>query len=490
MIRFIVPGFLDGHDPIVAERWYYRFHGKEIVHAIGPWLRRYETYKTLPPPPRADRLGARGGFLTELWYGGLDDYFEAEPYNRNFTPVSPLPPGVEPGEPCYIMCPARPTEDFLGKEPAPEEVTILRWVCVFKYPKGVSLEEGERWYLDTHAQEAKKQPGLLRYVSHRRLEHPELGGGSCMDVGKVAWVLYEHPDLASWPVADLAGAVGSRELRTKARYVAIPTTSGSASEVSGAAIFIDWEVHPPLKTGVFSEQLVPDVAILDPELTLTMPPTVTADCGYDALIHAVEGYVTSIDHPSEMRDTFALRAANTIFECLPRAVADGRDLQAREKIHLASLQAGMAMQGGTLATTTAATGPGEQSGPRWPPAPIHVPSHAMGAAFRIPHGRANAFLLCPVFAFLYPTHKARLCSLATSLGIAGEDDRTQISNLLDALDQLKQKVGIPLSIRDSGVDETRWLEQVDLLATDTCSRSGAADIGLSIDELKEIYLHA
>jgi len=174
MIRFIVPGFLDGHDPIVAERWYYRFHGKEIVHAIGPWLRRYETYKTLPPPPRADRLGARGGFLTELWYGGLDDYFEAEPYNRNFTPVSPLPPGVEPGEPCYIMCPARPTEDFLGKEPAPEEVTILRWVCVFKYPKGVSLEEGERWYLDTHAQEAREQPGLLRYVSHRRLEHPEL----------------------------------------------------------------------------------------------------------------------------------------------------------------------------------------------------------------------------------------------------------------------------------------------------------------------------
>lgn len=174
MIRFIVPGFLDGHDPIVAERWYYRFHGKEIVHAIGPWLRRYETYKTLPPPPRADRLGARGGFLTELWYGGLDDYFEAEPYNRNFTPVSPLPAGVEPREPCYIMCPARPTEDFLGKEPAPEEVTILRWVCVFKYPKGVSLEEGERWYLDTHAQEAREQPGLLRYVSHRRLEHPEL----------------------------------------------------------------------------------------------------------------------------------------------------------------------------------------------------------------------------------------------------------------------------------------------------------------------------
>ena len=97
MIRFIVPGFLDGHDPIVAERWYYRFHGKEIVHAIGPWLRRYETYKTLPPPPRADRLGARGGFLTELWYGGLDDYFEAEPYNRNFTPVSPLPPASNRG---------------------------------------------------------------------------------------------------------------------------------------------------------------------------------------------------------------------------------------------------------------------------------------------------------------------------------------------------------------------------------------------------------
>jgi hypothetical protein len=81
----------------------------------------------------------------------------------------------------------------------------------------------------------------------------------------------------------------------------------------------------------------------------------------------------------------------------------------------------------------------------------------MGAAFRIPHGRANAFLLCPVFAFLYPTHKARLCSLATSLGIAGEDDQTKATNLLAALDQLKQKVGIPLSIRDSGVDEDRFL---------------------------------
>ena len=137
-----------------------------------------------------------------------------------------------------------------------------------------------------------------------------------MDVGKVAWVLYEHPDLASWPVADLAGAVGSRELRTKARYVAIPTTSGSASEVSGAAIFIDWEVHPPLKTGVFSEQLVPDVAILDPELTLTMPPTVTADCGYDALIHAVEGSCLERDQ-SGAEGLSALVDAWTAFPARP-----------------------------------------------------------------------------------------------------------------------------------------------------------------------------
>ena len=83
MIRQIVSGFLHGHDPIVAERWYYRYHCKEVVRAFGPWLRRYETYKTLPPPPQDERFGVQGGFLTELWYANLEDYVEAVPMLEN-----------------------------------------------------------------------------------------------------------------------------------------------------------------------------------------------------------------------------------------------------------------------------------------------------------------------------------------------------------------------------------------------------------------------
>ena len=114
MIRQIVSGFLHGHDPIIAERWYYRYHCKEVVRAFGPWLRRYETYKTLPPPPQAERFGVRGGFLTELWYANLEDYVEAEPYDRKWTPMPPLPAGTAEVEPCHILVPARPTEDLLG----------------------------------------------------------------------------------------------------------------------------------------------------------------------------------------------------------------------------------------------------------------------------------------------------------------------------------------------------------------------------------------
>jgi hypothetical protein len=176
MIRQVVSGFLHGHDPIVAERWYYRYHSKECVRAFGPWLRRYETYKTLPPPPQAERFGVRNSFLTELWYANLEDYVEADPYNRKLTPMTSLPSGTAEVEPCHILVTARPTEDFLGKEPALEEVSIMRWFCLFRYPEGVSPEEGERWYLDTHSQEVKEQPGLLKYVSHRALENPLFSG--------------------------------------------------------------------------------------------------------------------------------------------------------------------------------------------------------------------------------------------------------------------------------------------------------------------------
>lgn len=222
MIRQIVSGFLHGHDPIIAERWYYRYHCKEVVRAFGPWLRRYETYKTLPPPPQAERFGVRGGFLTELWYANLEDYVEAEPYARKWTPMPPLPAGTAEVEPCHILVPARPTEDFLGKEPAPEEGTVLRWFCVFRYPQCVSLEEGERWYLNTHAREVKEQPGLLRYVSHRALDNPLFSGVW----HRVSELWYEN--IAAWRSAVVA---------SPPRYTP-PPWDGEYPFVHSASVFV------------------------------------------------------------------------------------------------------------------------------------------------------------------------------------------------------------------------------------------------------------
>lgn len=168
MIKQTAIGFLDGVDPIEADRWYFRHHSKECVRFFGPWLRRYESYRAYEPPPEAERFGVRRGRLTELWYDSVESFVEAKPFNRpfsraSFTRVVKAPPAAG------ALVPAMPTEDFLGKEPTPEERPILRWVCLFKYPEGVPVEEGEKWYLEIHSREVAQQPGLLKYVSHRAL---------------------------------------------------------------------------------------------------------------------------------------------------------------------------------------------------------------------------------------------------------------------------------------------------------------------------------
>ena len=311
-----------------------------------------------------------------------------------------------------------------------------------------------------------------------------LGGGSSIDVGKAAWVLYEHPDLAKLPFLDFLQEAPRRELRKKAKYVAIPTTSGTGSEVTSVSVITDRDVTPPYKAGFRSQHMVPDVAIADPELTVSMPPAITANTGYDALVHAVECYVLS--RPSDMVDPLALWAANTTWEWLPKAVANGKDIQARSRMHLAALQAGLAFSNSTLGL-------------------VHGTAHQIGGTFRIPHGRANAFMLCPVFAFLYPTHQARLSSLATALGMAGEDNQTKVANLLVHFDKLKEKVGIPLAIKDSGLEEARFQEQLEPLAVDYMDHPlgrvpdwtklppeerRARAIPLSADEVKELFMHA
>jgi alcohol dehydrogenase class IV len=308
-----------------------------------------------------------------------------------------------------------------------------------------------------------------------------LGGGSSMDVGKVAWVLYEHPDLASLPFMDFVREFRSRELRKKANYVAITTSSGTGSEVTSSAVVTDHDAKPPNKAGLTSQQIIPDVAIADSELTVSMPPEVTANTGFDALIHAIECYV--LTPPSDLVDSLALWAAKTIWEWLPRAVANGKDMLARDKMHLAALQAGMAFSNGRLGL-------------------VHVPAHDIGAVFHIPHGRANAFMLCPAFAWLYPSRKERFGSLATSLGVTGRGNRGKTENLLASLDQLKLAVGIPLAIKDTAIDSAHFHAELDPIVDFYMNRIGRYMADLPPDrrqeagfpgsaaELKELYTHA
>jgi alcohol dehydrogenase class IV len=310
-----------------------------------------------------------------------------------------------------------------------------------------------------------------------------LGGGSSIDAGKTGWVLYEHPDLAKLAFMDFLREVGRRELRKKARYVAISTTSGTGSEVTSAAVVTDRSVNPPYKAGFGSRHLVPDVAIADPELAASMPPAVTANSGYDALVHATECYALS--QPSDMVDALAIWSARTIFDWLPKAYTQGNDMQARDKMHLAALQAGIAFSNGRLGI-------------------VHGMAHVIGATFGIPHGRANAFMLCPCFAFLYPAYKVRLISLASLLGISGTDEHATVNNLLARLDDLKNKVGIQLAIKDSGLDKKRFDEMLEPISVDyfnqvnrspinsrmSVEERRKAGVPASLDDVRGLFLHA
>jgi len=209
-------------------------------------------------------------------------------------------------------------------------------------------------------------------------------------------------------------------------------------------------------------------------LAASMPPIVTANTGFDALIHAVECYV--LTEPSDIVDSLAIGAARQIMEWLPEAVADGSNMQAREKMHLAALQAGMAFSNGTL----------------WL---VHVTAHELGSTLGLPHGLTCAFMLCPSFSFLFRSHRERLVSLAASLGVAKGDDEARVSGLLDSLDNLKRKISMPLAIKDTGIEESKYLEMLDLII-ERCTeqlRSRVVVPGLfplMTDEVRQLFMHA
>lgn len=293
-----------------------------------------------------------------------------------------------------------------------------------------------------------------------------LGGGSPIDAGKAVWALYENPALVELDWDELLRTLPRCKLRQKARYVAIPTTSGTGSEVSFGAVITSYEEDPPVKKLLVNLQLTPDIAIVDAELASTMPPNITADTGFDALVHAVEGY--TVNQATDMVDSIAVTAIKTIVEWLPEAVADGSNVIAREKMHLAATMAMVACSnsGGGL---------------------NHDAAHQLGSFFHLTHGRANAVMLCHFLAWLYAYNPERLALLARELDMEVKDTRDGAQKLIAAMGDLRKRVGLPGSIKEMGIDEGVFMSKLDQLAEYTLA-SGLSPQRPSLDEVKELYL--
>jgi len=295
-----------------------------------------------------------------------------------------------------------------------------------------------------------------------------LGGGSPIDAAKAIWVRYEHPDL-DWET--IFTELQSRKLRGKARFVAIPSTSGTGSEVTAGAVITNRSVTPAVKRAVRTPEQIPDVAIVDPDLTVAMPPQVTANTGFDALSHAVEAYVST--GASDLTDGLAIKAIQLVFEWLPKAVANGQDITAREKMHNASLIAGMAFCNARLGIG-------------------HALAHQLGSVFGIPHGRANAFVLSHVIAFTAPVAAARYAEIARALDLPTPTAEEGTRRLISAVRGLQRKVGIPLAIKDDGLAEEAFMAGLEAIAqqamNDSCVLSHPREPNVEV--MRSIYLAA
>lgn len=316
-----------------------------------------------------------------------------------------------------------------------------------------------------------------------------LGGGSPMDAAKGMWLFYEHPDEDFFGLKQKFLDIRKRiykypSLGGNAKFVAIPTTSGTGSEVTSFAVITDKEQN--VKYPLADYELTPDVAIIDPQFVMTVPPAVTADTGMDVLTHAVEAYVSNM--ANDYTDALAVKAVQLIFEYLPRAYRNGAtDEEAREKVHNASTIAGMAFANAFLGIN-------------------HSLAHKLGAEFHIAHGRSNAILMPHVIRYnaekpkkftafpKYEYFKAdeRYAELARILGLPANTVEQGVESFIRAVVRLGKELNIPMSIEANGVNAKDFEAKVDYLADrafeDQCTTANPK-LPL-VSELADIYRKA
>ncbi|MDP4170381.1 MAG: bifunctional acetaldehyde-CoA/alcohol dehydrogenase [Bacillota bacterium] len=315
-----------------------------------------------------------------------------------------------------------------------------------------------------------------------------LGGGSAMDAAKGMWLFYEHPDAEFFGLKQKFLDIRKRivkypHLGTKAQFVAIPTTSGTGSEVTSFAVITDKEAN--IKYPLADYELTPDVAIIDPQFVMTVPKHITADTGMDVLTHAIEAYVSCM--ANDYTDGLAMKAIQLVFEYLPRAYRNGSDELAREKVHNASTIAGMAFANAFLGIN-------------------HSLAHKLGAEFHIAHGRANTILMPHVIRYnatkpkkftAFPKYDhfvadQRYAEIARTLGFPAKTTEEGVESLVQAIIKLAKELDIPMSIEANGVEKAAFESKVDYLAErafeDQCTTANPK-LPL-VTELAEVYRQA
>ncbi len=317
-----------------------------------------------------------------------------------------------------------------------------------------------------------------------------VGGGSAMDAAKIMWVMYEHPEADFMDMAMRFMDIRKRiytfpKMGEKAYFIAVPTTAGTGSEVTPFAVITDQDTG--VKYPLADYELMPDMAIVDADMMMNAPKGLTSASGIDAVTHALEAYASMM--ATDFTDGLALQSLKVLFEYLPRAYDKGAaDPEAREKMAHAATMAGMAFANAFLGI-------------------CHSMAHKLGAFHHLPHGVANALMINEVLRFNaaevpvkmgtfpqydHPHTLARYAEIAETLGLKGKNDTEKLENLLGALDELKETIGIKKSIKDYGIDEKDFLARLDEMTEqafdDQCT--GANPRYPLMSEMKQMYLNA
>ncbi len=279
-----------------------------------------------------------------------------------------------------------------------------------------------------------------------------MGGGSPIDAAKAMWVFYEYPDTS---FEDITQPFSFPELRQKAKFIAIPSTSGTATEVTAFSVITDYKTE--IKYPLADFNITPDIAIVDPELAETMPAKLTAHTGMDAMTHAIEAYVSTL--ATAFTDPLALEAIEMVDENVINSYKG--DKNARELMHYAQCMAGMAFSNALLGI-------------------VHSMAHKTGAVFHIPHGCANAIYLPYVIDYNKKECADRYVKIAKRLDLKGNSDDELIDALTSKIKDLNTAMDIPATLKEYGIDEAEFKEKVEMVSEraleDACTGSNPRKI--------------